>query len=234
MSFDFLNVQKAPKGAGSKKCLSAAELCYELGLGVLQLSLAAPPQPVERGALKAVRPVLAVKYTQRYDTIHTYLGAGRDDDGLGLYRARPGPYPVCRQNAELALKRLNELGHPPAKVAAIMGMAEADLLAAVASLPPFASLPAKPVVASPVAPAASGAATAPTAPLSAEEQEAARKAAREARQQEKDAALAAEIAERCRAEAAAAEAARTPEQNAELDKLLNDCLEDEESEGGDK
>lgn len=232
MSFNFRQFQKAPKGAGKAKVMSGIALAYEVALATVRLCLAG--RWIDRAAAEEVNPILKAKYTKAQSTIPTYFGAGRSGDGVGLWRSGGGAYPPCVENAGLALTRLEQLGHPPAAVAALVGMDEAAMLAAVASLPPFASLPAKPVVASPVAPVASGAATAPTALPSAEEQEAAKKAAREARQKEKDATLAAEIAERCRAEAAAAEAARTPEQNAELDKLLNSCLEDEETEGGDK
>jgi hypothetical protein len=176
MGFDFRSIQKAPKGAGGKKCLSREVLCYELGLGVLRLSLADPPTPVEREALKAVRPVLAAKYTKRYDTIHTYLGAGREDDGLGLHRHRAGAYPVCRENAALALARLEQLGHPPAAVAALLGTGEEALLAAVAALPPFDA-----TAAPPAAPAAAATTGGPPAPATGDAPRDAKEAAKEAR-----------------------------------------------------
>lgn len=231
--FDFDQFEKAPKGAGKAKVMSGDELAYELAVAAVKLCLSG--RWIDRASASDVNPILAERYTKAQSTIPTYFGGGRSEDGLGLHRSRAGAYPPCRENAGLAMKRLKQLGHPPAAVAALVGMSETDLLAALAALPPFASFPAKPVVAPPVAPVASGAVAAPSAPLSAEEQEAAKKAARAARQKEKDAALAAEIGQRCRAEAAAKAAARTPEQNAELDKLLDACREDEvETQGGDK
>lgn len=136
--FDFRSVTKAPKGAAKGKCLPAPKLAYELAVAVLRLSLDPARPPIHRPTVQAVSPVLDSAYQQPQSTIPTYLGQGRSADGLGLHRPKAGPYPVCRENAALCLKRLEQLGHPPARVAAVLGVpGEAELLAALAALPDY-------------------------------------------------------------------------------------------------
>jgi hypothetical protein len=132
------SLANAPKGAAKGKCLPAPKLAYELAVAVLRLSLDPARPPIHRETVQEVSPVLAAAYTKAQSTIPTYLGAGRSEDGLGLYRPKAGAYPVCRENAALCLKRLEQLGHPPARVAALLGLPdEAEMLAALADLPDY-------------------------------------------------------------------------------------------------
>jgi hypothetical protein len=134
--FDFRSVAPAPKGVARGKCLPAHMLAFELSVAVLRLSLSSGRPPIHRESVQRVSPVLAAAYTRPQSTIPTYLGQGRSDDGLKLHRLRAGAYPCCRENAALALRRLEQLGHPPSRVAALLGLPdEGTLLAAVASLP---------------------------------------------------------------------------------------------------
>lgn len=233
--FNFRQFQKAPKGQGKAKVMCGTALAYEVALATVMLCLKG--RWIDRAAADEVRPTLKAKYTKAQSTIPTYFGAGRSGDGVGLWRAGAGAYPPCIENAGLALTRLEQLGHPPATVATLLGMAEADLLAAVAALPPFASFPAKPAapaksppVAAPVAPVGTAAPAAPPAPTPAQAQRDAKKAAEEAAEAARKADNRASIA-RIEAER---EALKTEVLRPEVAAIFEQLADDDETEGGAK
>lgn len=139
----FDGVAKAPRTERSGSLLTARELCFELSMGTLQLALAGRPITID--SIKEARPLLALTYTKRYSTVPSYLGQGRSNDGLGLWRiGRNGPRSASRENAVLALRWLDQNGHDLGKVAAELGRESAEaLLQAVEALKPHSDFEVK-------------------------------------------------------------------------------------------
>lgn len=140
MSKWYQSVPKATPQAAAGRRMRSDQLCRELALGSIRLCL--DRQPISKENVKRVRPAIAAAYTQRYDVIMSYLGQGRSHDGLGLHRPSRGvPFPVCRENAGLALARAEALGLSPDAVAGLVGFAgDGDaLVAACEALPPYES-----------------------------------------------------------------------------------------------
>jgi hypothetical protein len=79
---------------------------------------------ISRESVKGARPLLARLYTRKFDTIVTYLGAGRANEGLGLHRLGPKkPFTPSYDNAWLAIKKLRALGHTDEAIAKHAGFA---------------------------------------------------------------------------------------------------------------
>jgi hypothetical protein len=120
--------------------MTARELTYELALGVIRLCL--DRTPITEESIKGVRPALAKAYTKRYSTIPSYLGQGRNSDGLGLWRdGASGPRSASRDNCLLALGWLAKHGHDLDAIAHEFDFPDREALGvAVGSLPTHASL----------------------------------------------------------------------------------------------
>lgn len=132
----FGDIEPAPKQERHGRILNARTLVVELAKGTL--ALVVRHEPVSPNAIKAVRPVLAAAYTKAYSVLPSYLGGGRNNDGLRLWRG-PGDkaYSTSRENGALALRKLVKFHVDLEAVAAELGFEDAAALAAaVAALPP--------------------------------------------------------------------------------------------------
>ena len=122
-------VEKAPPMPHrAASVMTAEQLVAELARAVLML--APKGEWIDRYAAQRVRPALAAAYTKEQSTIPTYLGQGRSEDGLGLYRFASGqPYTPSRENAVRAFQWLHRHGHDMDAVAVEVGYLDAAALA---------------------------------------------------------------------------------------------------------
>jgi hypothetical protein len=106
---------------------------------VIELALAG--EPITPESIKAACPTLDRLYRKAYSTIPTYLGHGRSNDGLQLYRVgRTGPRSPSRENAILACRYKERHGHDMEAFARERGCASYEALQdAVDALRPHAA-----------------------------------------------------------------------------------------------